>query len=554
MTEMKPTKEMEAQNRVLTADRKTSDNHYYSDRILRHYIKTVLSQEAQAYMEDKYAELGEKAAGMLNELSMLADHKGPELVKRTPYGETCDDILFHPAYWEMMDIAAKSEMFYAKWASECTVNFKHEAHTIGFVSGMLFAMSESGQYCPLAMTDGVARLVDLYGSEEDKARLLPGLYARTGKELRTGAMFLTEKSGGSDVGANLTAAKHVEGRTYHLTGEKWFCSNVNADLIFVLARTNPDIKGTKGLSIFLVEKYLPNGGRNPMEIVRIKDKLGVRSMASGECLLKNTVGTLYGEEGEGMKIMLDMIALMRLYNAVAALAGERRGLVEAYQHLKYRSTFGKNAMQHALIRHKLHELGSLYAADFYLTWRTVKALELADIDNEREKILARLLIPMTKYQTGINTVYIVRECMELMGGVGYVEDLIMPKLFRDVLVLPIWEGAGNIMLLDMLRALFKSPESLELLLEDIEKSVLKMPVYDDMISREVERLTALAPQFRYQSPDARGKNRPAFFSTPYFADPARLPHQCRRRGKCRMDPPRSRVYSQLLAGKQRNSL
>lgn len=475
-------------NSVLTPNRKISQNFYQSDRILQHFIQKNTSEKGLSYMLPKYHELGKAAATIMDELSMLADHKGPELIKRNAYGETINEIRFHPAYWQLMDIAARSEIFHIKWQPKLRQQFQSELHRLSFVQHQLFSMGEMGIGCPMAMTDGVALLIDKYGDAADKARLLPGLGAKEGAKLLTGAMFLTEKAGGSDVGRNLVTATQVSGDRYHLNGEKWFCSNVNADVIFVLARTNPDISGTRGLSIFLVEKCLADGSRNPMDIVRIKDKLGVRSMASGECMLQNTVGKLYGKEGQGMKIMLDMIALMRVYNSVSAIAGERRALVEAWQHLKYRTVFGKNALEHALIRDKFHELCAKYIADFYLTWHTVHTLDKADNGKPEAQALVRLLTPMAKYQTGINTVYVTRECMELMGGMGYIEDTVMPKLFRDVLVLPIWEGAGNVMILDMLRASGKSPDSLPLLLKKINETASQHPAFTDMLLTESQSL------------------------------------------------------------------
>jgi hypothetical protein len=252
------------------------------------------------------------------------------------------------------------------------------------------------------------------------------------------------------------SATHLEDKYYLLNGEKWFCSNANAEIIFALARTNPEIKGTKGLSIFLIEKQKPDGSRNEMDIVRLKDKLGVRSMASAECILTDTVGKLIGEEGEGFKIMTDMINLSRIYNALGSLSEMRRALVEAYQFLTFRTSFGTSALNHALIREKLTELTSIYTANFYMTWEAIKSLDQADNGNEDQAQILRLLTPMIKKTAAQAGVYVIREAMELMGGMGYIEDGVMPKLMRDTMVLPIWEGAGNIMVLDMLRASMKS--------------------------------------------------------------------------------------------------
>ncbi|MEL6672166.1 MAG: acyl-CoA dehydrogenase family protein [Bacteroidota bacterium] len=439
-------------NRVLPASYLPSQNFWQSDLSLQDFVQRFISEEARQYMEDKWQQLGQRAAVDMDALSLQADKHGPELIRRNFLGEDVFDVRFHPAYEQLMAMAVESEMFRVKWEPELRQQFQAERHRTSFVNSFLYAMGEGGIPCPLCMTDGAARLVDRFCTEEDRQRILPHLYTLDPKELYTGAMFLTEKSGGSDVGANLVRAEQEEGSKYRLYGEKWFCSNVNADIIFVLARVNPEIRGTRGLSIFLVEKRLPDGSKNPLEILRLKDKLGVRSMASAECMLNGTIGTLIGEEGEGFRIMTDMINLSRLYNAAAALSFARRALIEAYQYLCHRVTFGQKAISHSLVRAKLGELGARYLADFYFLWDTIMALDHADQEDEQAGAALRLLTPMLKKGSAEQGVYLVRESMELMGGMGYIEDGVMPKLMRDVLVLPIWEGAGNIMVLDMLRA------------------------------------------------------------------------------------------------------
>jgi hypothetical protein len=201
--------------------------------------------------------------------------------------------------------------------------------------------------------------------------------------------------------------------------------------------------------------------------VRLKEKLGVRSMASGECVFENTLAKRIGKEGEGFKIMTEMINLSRLYNSVAAIACARRALNEAYQYVCQRITFGKRTIEHALVQEKLMELTTLYQQNFYLTFRSIAALDAADNGDEHEAALVRLLTPMTKRFTAEKCVYLIRECMELIGGISYVEDGILPKVYRDALVLPIWEGTGNIMVLDMLRAIQKT-NCLEKMLDDIK--------------------------------------------------------------------------------------
>lgn len=474
-------------NQVLTADSRRSQNFFQSDRILRHYLAKHLSDAAQTYINDKLDRLGNQAATQMDSLSLKADKQSPVLKKRSKYGSTINEVEFHPAYWELMDIATRSEMFYVKYDPELRERFKGYRHQLGFAAGQLYAMSELGAYCPLCMTDGAAHLVDQFATDEMKERLLPKLSAREGEKLYTGAMFLTEKSGGSDVGRNLATAEKMEGSRYRLNGEKWFCSNINADVIMALARTGDVEAGTRGLSLFVVEKILPNGNRNPMNIIRLKDKLGVRSMATGEVELQDAIGTRLGKENKGFKVMAEMINISRTYNSVAAVAGSRRAIVEAWQYLNHRITFGKRATEHALIRQKFHELGSLWLADLLLVWQAIRAMDAAENGNKTEQQLMRILVPMAKWRSAGQSVYIVRECMELMGGNGYIEDFVMPKLLRDVNVLPIWEGAGNIIVLDMLRAAEKS-SGLELVINQIRSAADQSELYGDLINEQLGAL------------------------------------------------------------------
>ena len=288
-------------NQVLSSDGQVSANFNDSDLILQHYLRKHLPEDALGYINGKLKTLGRKAAVQMDALSLTADQQSPVLKKRTKYGEDVNEVQFHPAYWQLVDIAAESEMFNVKYDPDLRKQFSGNRHQLGFAAGQLYAMSELGVYCPLCMTDGTAHLVDRFAPDDVKKRLLPKLSACEGGRLYTGAMFLTEKSGGSDVGRNLTRAERVDGQTYKLNGEKWFCSNVNADVMMVLARTGAVEAGTRGLSLFLVEKTLPGGRRNPMNIMRLKEKLGVRSMATGEVELTDTIGTRLGEENKGFK-------------------------------------------------------------------------------------------------------------------------------------------------------------------------------------------------------------------------------------------------------------
>ncbi len=485
---MKPVVEINPEaNRVLQKGHKSSINFFSSDLILREFLENSLRNDAMAYARKLLTATGSKAATLMDDLSLAADKNGPTLLKRDKWGNNIDEIQFHPSYWSLMQIAVDSQMLRLKWEPELRKRFVGQRHRMGFALGYLFAMSESGQYCPLCMTDGVAHLIDQFCTSEDMARLLPHIYSPELADFFTGAMFLTEKAGGSDVGANIVAAQKNGDGTYSLFGEKWFCSNVNAQIIFALARTDEAIKGTKGLSIFLIERQLPSGDRNRIEVVRLKDKLGTRSMASGECLLNGTIGKLIGPEFQGFRVMTEMINLSRMYNSVAALAGGRRALVEAWQFLSYRQSFGKIALDHALVRAKFWELGALHLANFHLVWRAIQAMDAAEEGEASEAELLRFITPMVKRDSAELAVYLCRESMELMGGMGYIEESILPKIMRDVMVLPIWEGAGNIMILDMLRASIKS-KGLSMVLAEIEAFSQGSSVHARLLQQEATTL------------------------------------------------------------------
>lgn len=468
-------------------DYRTSNDFFESDLILRNYLEHHLIAENLSDFQQMLHSQGKVSANFMDHLSRRAEQNPPRLVKRTKFGSDINEVEFDPAYWQLMDIAAKTEMFYLKYHPDNKGKYEGSRHRMGFALGQLYGMSELGQYCPHCMTDGAAYLLEKYGSEKDKQRLLPRLGAREGAKLFSGAMFLTEKSGGSDVGANLCTAEKIQGEQYRLNGEKWFCSNVNADVIMVLARTGPLEEGTGGLSLFLVEKRLPNGGQNPMEIIRLKGKLGVRSMATAEVRFQNTQGKRLGEEGEGFKVMTRMINMSRNYNSVAALAGYRRAMAEVWQYLNHRLTFGKRAVEHALVREKFGELGATYVATFLLVWRGLRAMDAAEKGDERERDLLRILTPMAKWWSAEQSVYAVRECMELMGGNGYIEDFLMPKILRDVNVLPIWEGSGNIIVLDILRAARKSG-GLAIVFEMIEEAAGQSDKHGKLLAKQLSEI------------------------------------------------------------------
>ncbi len=400
-----------------------------------------LTGAAWRWAEPQLQRMGERAATEVAELAAVADRESPKLVTYDERGNRVNRVEFHPAYREMERIAYGSGMLSMKYAAH---EHSADAPFLSFALGYLFAMAEMGLYCPLCMTDGVARIVTRFGNAEQIARVVSHLSSDDMNLLWTGGMFLTERAGGSDVGANETIARGAPDGTYLLTGQKWFCSNVNADAVLATARPEGGQAGIRG-----IRTYLMITRDNPgVTIDRLKDKLGVRSMATGEVTLHDAAAEEIGD----FHAIAEMMNLSRLYNSVAAVAVVGRAIHEARWYIERREAFGKRVMEHPLAQETLEDLEAEHLAALLMTFETVDAMRRADQGDDAAAHLLRILIPVTKATTGKFAVPCVSEAMELIGGNAYIEDWPVARLLRDAQVLPIWEGTTNILVLDMLRA------------------------------------------------------------------------------------------------------
>ncbi len=408
----------------------------------RALCRRKLSADAYAWAEPQLAAMGERAAKEVAPLAAIADRERPRLMTHDARGERIDRVEYHPAYREMERIAYGSGMIAMKYQ---THEHSHAAPFVGFALGYLFAMAEMGLYCPVCMTDGVARVLTRHGTHEQVMRVVPHLTSTDPRTLWTGGMFLTERAGGSDVGANETIARKDAGGTWRLTGHKWFCSNVDAQAVLVTARVSGE--GTKGLRTFLLETRDNRG----VAIERLKEKLGVRSMATGEVTLTDA----RAEEVSGFEAIAEMLNLSRLYNTVASVGVIGRAVYEARHYIERRHAFGRPLIEWPLAQQTFFDLEAEQVAATLLTFETVDALARADAGDADAARLLRILTPIAKAVTGKLAVPCVSEAMELMGGNGYIEESPMPRLLRDAQVLPIWEGTTNILMLDALRVMSK---------------------------------------------------------------------------------------------------
>ena len=423
----------------------------------RALCKRKLSADAYEWAEPQLASMGERAAKEVAPLAAIADREQPRLITHDARGERVSVVDYHASYRAMERIAYGSGMIAMKYE---THDHSAAAPFTGFALGYLFAMAECGLYCPLCMTDGVARVLTRHGTHEQVMRVVPHLTSRDVSTLWTGGMFLTERSGGSDVGANETVATKDADGTWRLTGQKWFCSNVDAQAVLVTARANGGGEGTKGLRTFLL---LPRD--NPGVVIeRLKPKLGVRSMPTGEVTLTNAIAEEVGSFGA----MTDMLNLSRLYNSVAACAVIGRAVYESRHYIERRQAFGRPIIEFPLAQETFFDIEAEHVGAMLLTFEAIDALGRADAGDEDAAQLLRILTPIVKAVTGKLAVPCVSEAMELIGGNGYIEEHPMPRLLRDAQVLPIWEGTTNILVLDALRVMNKDG-SQEVLLSRIRK-------------------------------------------------------------------------------------
>ena len=406
-----------------------------------------------AVLQPKLTTMGRNAA-IATALSARADKHGPVLQTHSASGQRIDRVTYHPDYHQLEQLSYGEGIVAIKYDPAFLAQHKRVRHLAGFALGYVFGQTGPGLFCPICMAGGVGRVLERHVRSEVAHDTIRHLASTNRSELWQGAMFLTEKQGGSDVGANQVVAKQ-DGERWRLYGDKWFCSNVDAEAILALARMPGGPAGTKGLGLFLVLRHRPQNNGATIRIHRLKDKLGVRSMPTGEVTLEGTEAFLVGGMEQGFKQMAEMLNLSRLYNAVASVAGTRRAILEAIAYGSERRAFGQRLIDLPLWRSNMADLQAEFLGMFALVFETVRALDASDTGDALAKKRLRLLTPIAKALSGKYAMFAVSECMEAIGGNAYIEESILPRLLRDCQVLPIWEGTTNVLALDALRAIRK---------------------------------------------------------------------------------------------------
>lgn len=422
-------------------------NWWETDPNLQQTVARYTPDELAAWAWPHLSRFGELCGTKVSPRADLTDRQEgrPRLQSYDRQGDDISRVLYNPGYLQTVaDVYGSGIVAWRHRQPETAPGKVPPAVT--YAMGYLVSMAESGYYCPVVLTAACAHVLERYGSRELQARYLPGLTATDPTQLLQGATWLTEKTGGSDVGAITTVARKT-GDTWRLTGEKWFASNADAPVALVLARPEGAPAGTAGLALFLVPRTLPDGSRNQLRIRRLKEKLGVIAVPSGEVLLEGAVGYLVGDPGQGFKQMMEGLNLSRVMNAIGSAGLARRAVLESLIYTANRIAFGKPLNQHPLMRVNLLDMAVEQEAITTLAFRAADCFE-------RGEPLHRLLIPIAKARCADRAVRIARAGIECFGGNGYIEDYsVMPRLLRDAQVLTVWEGPENILALDCLRVL-----------------------------------------------------------------------------------------------------
>ena len=432
-------------------------NFFAIDRQFRDLLSLYMEPALLKAMTPHFDRLGALAGGRLDELAQIADKHPPVLNPRDRFGRDEDWIEYHPAYREMEKIAFEQFGMHAMSHRAGVLGLGEPAHPlVKYAITYLFVQAEFGLMCPVSVSDTSNFIIKRYGSPALKKLLLDRLLSQDRAVMLKGTQFMTEKAGGSDVGAIETEAEPIgvgpDGiARWKLYGEKWFCSHADADIAVMLARPRGAALGTKGLAMFALPRRLEDGSRNSYRIVRLKDKLGTRSMASGEIVLDGAVAYLVGDEKQGFRQMMEQVNLSRLSHGVRAAAMMRRCLNEAQAAARGRRAFGKAIAEYPLLRRQLMKIMLPTEQALSMFAYSADAMGRANAGDKDAANLLRILTPVYKFRACRDNIPVASHALEVRGGVGYIEEWVTARLVRDAQIGTLWEGTSNINALDVVQ-------------------------------------------------------------------------------------------------------
>ncbi len=428
-------------------------NEYTQDQFIQDYLEAYMPSEVLNEIRPDLERFGERVATELIEYANACENNPPKLISYNAYGERVDEIKVAPEWDKLGDVAAEEGLIAIGYERK----YGEFSRLYQFTKLYLYTPSSAIYACPLAMTDGATRLIEIYGDDFLKGTPYSGLTSRDPKQFLTSGQWMTERTGGSDVSRSMTLATLEDGQ-YILRGHKWFTSAITADMAFTLASTEQPENGKRApLSLFYMPIRDQNGKLNGIEVEALKDKLGTKALPTAQLLLTGSEARLVGEKGKGVKTIATLFNVTRIYNTISAVSYMRRAfsLSEAYG--KIREAFGKNIDQHILYKKSLLDLEIAYESNSLIAFFLVQLLGKEDCktSTEREEALLRLLTPISKLYSAKASIASASEHIEMFGGLGYLEDTNIPVLLRNAQVLSIWEGTTNVLSLDMLRAIEK---------------------------------------------------------------------------------------------------
>jgi len=441
----------------------SGQNFYAIDRGLRDLLPLYLSADDFSRLEPHFDRLGRLAGGRLDELARIADQPPPVVNARDRFGRDEDWIDYHSSYREMERIAFGDFQFHAMSHRGGTLGMDRPLPAVAkYALQYLFVQAEFGLMCPISVTDTSIHLIRKFASHELKEYLLPKMLSADPATQWKGTQFMTERAGGSDVGTIETTARFENG-AWRLYGDKWFCSHADADVALLLARPEGAPAGTKGLALFAMPRRLEDGNRNAYRIVRLKDKLGTRSMASGEILLEGAFAWLVGKADQGLKQMMEQVNLSRLSHGVRAASMMRRCVNEAMVVARSREAFGRTIIDYPLLRRQLMKITLPTEQALSMFLFAASAMDRANAGDADAESILRILTPLLKFRACRDNIPVATGAMEVRGGNGYVEEWVNARLVRDAHIGVLWEGTSNINALDIIaRAVGKSRAHLPL--------------------------------------------------------------------------------------------